>query len=162
MKRLLLTYSSILLAGHVILVWLLFYSPLGIPAYIPNTQINIGGLLIICLTITVLIFFNKAIISTNPFLPIWKQVLWSGLICFIAELIFQLYYLLLPEISISKNTYQSFIFRTLTMSIYTLILSFFVVFQMKTKRTSLTILFIIGFIYLYYFLTRYFPGSIPS
>jgi hypothetical protein len=90
MRPIIIKYSIILLIGELISWWVLFYSPLNIPSHIPKTPINISGLLILSLVSIVIVFFQNESLNSNKKTTFIQLILMSGLVVFLAELVFQL------------------------------------------------------------------------
>jgi len=85
LKRLTIIFSGLLLIGLLFEWWLLYFSGLNIPGHIPYTPINVGGLLLIVLLLTILIIFIKKLVRQNSSFSIFKLTLAGAIICFIAE-----------------------------------------------------------------------------
>jgi hypothetical protein len=139
-------YAGILLLSFVALWYILFSSPLNIPKFIPHTPINIHGFLLITFTITILVLAQKEILRAYPQLNIAKLTSSGAAICFLSELFFHLF---LGFIATSDRFYH-FISEVTSMTIFCGIISFFVAFQLKTKRTKRFILFVSLFFLAFY------------
>lgn len=151
MKRLTIIFSGILLIGFVFEYWLLYFSGLIIPEHIPYTPINIGGLLILISMLTTLIIFIKKLHRQNSSLSVFRMTLLGSIVCLIAEFIFQL-------IKLATNNYDALKDRVIesgagviSITFFGAILSFFVAYQIRTRRTRILLLFIILFIAIFLF-----------
>jgi len=151
-------YSGILFIWLLLLWWALFLSPIDIPEFIPHTPVRIYGLLIFAFTLTILIFAQKEALKKMPALNVGRLVLIGAAICFIKEIFFQ-FILSFTEPS-DKLLY--FIKGTISTTVFCAFLSFFVAFQLKTKKTNLLVLIIIGCLILFRVLTAAFPSLIRS
>jgi hypothetical protein len=158
MKIIIIKFSSIFLIALLVEWWLMHYSPLNLPENIPNTPIRISGLLLMGIILTVLIATQKKILKLNPSTSILKLTLISSLICFISEAIFQLLrQFIIYADNISDRIYY-FALGTIGMTIFAAIFSFFVAFQIKTKKTGQLILMIIAFIFIINVFYYFFPS----
>jgi len=149
-------YSAILLLWVLILWWVTFFSPIDIPEFIPHTPIKLYGLLFFGFTLTILILAQKEFLAKNTMLNVVNLTLLGAAICFINEAIFQL---ILSFTEVSNKLYY-IIKGTITTTILWTVLSFFVAFQLKTKRTGRLVLFIVALIILFKILTIAFPTLI--
>jgi hypothetical protein len=89
LRPIVIKYSIILLVAELISWWLLFYSPLNIPSHIPKTPINISGLLLLSLVTIIIVFLQKESLKSNKQITFIRLILMSGLVVFLAELVFQ-------------------------------------------------------------------------
>jgi hypothetical protein len=89
LKSIVIKYSIILLVAQLISWRILFYSPLNIPSHIPRTPIDISGLLLLSLITVIIILFQKEGLKYNKQISLAQLILTSGLVAFIAELVFQ-------------------------------------------------------------------------
>jgi hypothetical protein len=151
-------YSGILFIW-LLLLWLaLFYSPIDIPESIPYTHIKIYGLLIVAFTLTIIIFAEKETLRKMPVLNVGRLVLIGTAICFIKDVLFQ-FVLSFTETS---DKLHYFIIGTISSTIFGAVFSFFVAFQLKTKKTNSLVLIIIGCLIMFRVLTMIFPGIVTS
>jgi hypothetical protein len=157
MRNQILKYSGILLIGLLFEWWLIFYSPLNLPKRIPLTPIKIDGLLLTALIISILIFSQKSFLKIYNDLSIFKLTLLGSSICFLAELFFQL--IRQPTLNAEGFNEKSFYFflGVIGVTLFGTIFSFFIAFQLKTKRTGILILMIILFIVLVNIIKYFFP-----
>jgi len=146
-------YSGILLISFVDLWWLMFLSPFNIPEFIPHTPIKIYGLFLTGFILTILILSEKELLKKNAALSIFNLTLIGTTICFINELIFH-FILSLTEPS---DKLRYFIDGVTSTTIFCAFLSFFVAFQLKTKRTERLVFFIFLFGVLFSLITKAFP-----
>lgn len=151
---LIIKYSGILLVWVLILWWITFYSPISIPEFIPYTPIKLYGLLFFGFTLTILILAQKEFLAKIATLNVAKLTLLGAVICFINEVVFQL---ILSFTEVSDKLYY-FIKGTIMTTVLWTALSFFVAFQLKTKRTGRLILFILIFAAIFKVLTMIFPA----
>ncbi|HVW98556.1 MAG TPA: hypothetical protein VHA56_21495 [Mucilaginibacter sp.] len=138
-------YSAILLIWILLLWWTIEWSPLlDLPEYIPHTPVKIYGLCFIAFMITIIIFSLKEALRKNPALNIMQLILTGTAICFFMELPFQ------TVLSFTYNNDKLFHFfaGTLTTTLAGAVISFFVAFQLKKRRTDLLIIFILVFVLL--------------
>jgi hypothetical protein len=151
-------YSGILLIWTCILWWVTVLSPIDVLEYIPHTPIKLYGLLFFGFTLTILIIAQKEILEKNPTFKVVALTLLGALVCFIREVIFQFI------LSSTEKSDQLFLFvkRTTMMTAFDIILSFFVAFQLKTKRTGRLVLIIFIFIFAFKLLTIVFPTFFKS
>lgn len=151
-------YTGILLLWVLILWWVTYYSPINIPEFIPYTPIKLYGLLFWGFTLTILIMAQKEFLVKNPVLNIANLTFLGATMCFVSEVIFQF---IISFMGTSNKLYY-FIRGTITMTIFWTILSFFVAFQLKTKRTGRLVLFICVFLAIFKVLTLLFPAILKS
>lgn len=158
MRIIVIKFSSVLLIALLIEWWTILYSPLNLPENIPHTPIRISGLLLMGTILTVLIISHKKILKLNSDTSILKLTLWGSLICSISEAIFQL----LRQVTINADTLADriyyFALGTIGITIFGASLSFFVAFQLKTKKTGQLVLYIITFILLVKVIKHFFPS----
>lgn len=148
MKSIILKFSFILLLGLLVEWWLTQFSPLNLPANIPHTSIRISGLLLMALLISVLIIFQKTILQLQSEKTIFQLTMTGGLVCLIAEFFFQL----IRQTTLDADKFSDRVFTfsrgTIGITIFGIIISFLVSFQLKTKKTGQLVLLIIGVIVL--------------
>jgi len=147
-------YSGILLASFLILWWAMFYSSLNIPEVIPFTQIRVYGLGLGGCILTVLILSQKELLKKTPALSVVNLTLLGTTICFINEVIFHF----ILSFTYDTNKLYHFLEGVVSMTTLCAVLSFFVAFQLKTKRTGKLVLFIAVFLILFKGLTLVFPS----
>ncbi len=156
MKTIILKFSGLLLFGLLFNYLLLFYSPIDFPENIPYTPINIGGLAILIWTITVFILLQKRILELDSTKTIVQLVLYSTLICFIAELFFQI--IRFP--TIDGITFSERIFfcikGIISIPLMCMFISFFVALQLKTKKIKFLIFAVFIFLLLFWLLLKIF------
>ena len=146
MGKIIFKYGFVLLVGLFIQWWIIYFSPLNLPDNIPITPINIGGLLLIALIVTVLIFAQKRFLKSNPNSSILKLTLLSVIICFCSEVIFQAVRQLTMNGATIYERLHFFLSGVIGVTIFGIGLSFLVSFQIKTHKTGRLILFIVSFI----------------
>src|SRR5580692_4748566 len=151
-------YSGILLAWFLIAWWAVFFSPFNIPEYIPYTPIKVYGLFLCGFILTVLIFSGKELLRRESTLGIVNLTLIGTAICFLNEVVFQF----ILSFTLTADRLSLFIEGVITTTIFCAFLSFFVAFQLKTKRTGRLVLFIVALIILFKILTIAFPTLIKS
>jgi len=132
----------------------MFYSSLNIPEVIPFTQIRVYGLGLGGCILTVLILSQKELLKKTPTLSVVNLTLLGTTICFINEVIF--HFILSFTDEVSRLFY--FVEGVTTTTTLCAVLSFFVAFQLKTKRTGKLVLFIAVFLILFKGLTLVFPS----
>lgn len=151
-------YIGILLLWVLILWWVTFYSPIKIPEFIPFTRVKLYGFLFSGFTLTILIMAQKEILRKDTELNVVNLTLLGTGICFINELIFQF-------VLSFTNEYDKlylFIKGTVTTTVFFSVLSFFVAFQLKTKRTGQLLFLIFVLIGLFNLLAMIFPAMVKS
>lgn len=149
-----LKYTLILLLALLLDWWLFFISPFNIPEFIPYTPIKINGIILGAIFITILIIAQKEILKIAPSSSITKLVLIGTTIIFIAELFFQC----IRSFASTSNLIYDFFSGVINITIANVFFSFFVAFQLKTKRTKKLLIYIIVFIILFNILLRLFPS----
>jgi hypothetical protein len=148
LKKIILVFSSALLIALLLQWGLIFFSPFDIPEYIPNTPINILGLLLLVTLLITLIFLNKKILQRDQSVSIGRLTLIGTFVCFLSETAFQL--IRQPTLQATGIERFGFILEgIINVTILAAIMSFFIAFQMKTKRTGLLLLFIVLFLVLF-------------
>jgi hypothetical protein len=133
LKSIVIKFSGLLLIGHLIIWWLLFYSPLNFPERIPKTPINIKGLTLIILTSTIIIYFQRRALKKDNRHTTLRLVFFSTVVCFIAELLFQT--IRFPTIiadSLSERLYYA-VRGGIVIPILGGVISFIVALLIKTK-----------------------------
>jgi len=151
-----LKFSSILLLLLILNWWVLILSPFNIPQFIPFTPININGLSLFIIVITILILAQKSILKLIPTLSVIKLTGFGVIIGLTSEIIFQI----IRSFTLTEDKLYYFLQALFTMSISYIILSFFIAFQLKTRRTRYLMLFIAAFYMIFYLILYLFP-SIP-
>ena len=131
----------------------LFLSPIDVPEYIPHTPIKILGFLFCGFMLTILIISQKEALEKDSALRIVNLVCIGTAICFIMEVFFQL----VQSFTNDVNKLHYFISGVVSTTIFGAILSFFVAFQLKTKRTGRLVLFIFILLVLFKILIMAFP-----
>jgi cytochrome bd-type quinol oxidase subunit 2 len=162
MRNIILKYTALLLAGHLFNYWLLYYSPLNLPERIPHTPINIGGLFLIVLVITILIFFQKTVLKLDNQKTVLQLTVLGALVCFLSELLFQV--LRFPTVAgdtLSQRIYYC-IRGIIVVPLMCIIPSFFIAFQLKTKKTKLLLFMILIFFVLVGLLKNFYPSLFPD
>jgi hypothetical protein len=134
--------------------WLLYLSPFNIPEHIPNTQIHIGGLLLVITIIFLLIIQMKSLLTSTPAASILKLTLIGTLTVFIAEVFFQFIRQLSLDSDIQTHIYY-FLLGTFGVSLFSAVIAALIAFQLKTKRTNLLLLFIVIILAGFYVVTKY-------
>lgn len=150
-----LIYSLILFLSLLLVYWILFFSPLNIPILIPNTKIYFIGVLNFAVTLPILIFSLKNYLKTNQSASIVLLVLTGMLITFLSKTGVQATRVFVFG---DDTIYQSILTIIRTVIFFTII-SFFVAFQLKTKRTKWLLAFIILFIAVYDTINYFHPLS---
>lgn len=147
-------YSVLLFVWLLLLWWALFYSPVDVPEYIPHAPIKVFGLGFCAFTLTILILSLKEALRKLPDLKILQLTLMGTAICFFMDVYFQL----VVSFTFTSDKLRHFISAVGVSTILGAMLSFFVAFQLKTKKTGLLILFIIAGLALVNVLMRIFPS----
>jgi hypothetical protein len=145
-SRLKITFTALLLLGLFFEWWLFYFSGLDIPWFIPNTPIDLRGLLLIILLLMVLVTFIKRTNRQGTSTSIGKLTLAGTLVCFIAEFIFQFIKLLVTNEEPIKARLVDFSIGIIGTTLFAAAISFFISFQIKAKRTGTLLLFIVAFL----------------
>lgn len=134
-----ITYSiieAILLSATL---YILDLSDLNIPEYIPYTPITISGLLFSTILIGMCIGAEKQILRFQPDLSVTKLALYGAAAGCLAELTYQeLRYSLLPS-----DRLNNFYTGMLAVAAMVIIISWLTAFQLKTRRTTMLIIYIV-------------------
>jgi hypothetical protein len=136
---LIIKYSLILSVTLIAIWWLLFFSPFGIPEYIPGTPIKFNGALMSIAIIATSIGIEKEFIRLQPNVSFIRLALAGTIISFVSEMIFKI----VSSIATNDNTFYSFLRGVFVITIFGAIISSLIAFQLKTKRTGQLILIII-------------------
>jgi len=123
--------------------WVLTLSPLNIPEYIPGTSIKIDGALLILTLVAVISLLCKTLLKLDSIMSVLKLTLLGALVCFNAELVFQLIRQGTAD-NVSIGEKVTGFFRGLFVDVSLCItICFLTAFQIKTKKTGLLMLFIV-------------------
>ncbi len=149
-------YSVILLVALLIEWWVTSLSSLSIPDYfnIYKTPINVSGLFLIVILITTLRLVIKSVIKTDPDTSIYKLTLMGTIICFLSEVVFQI----VRQFTLTTDRLYYFLLGTLGITVFGTVFSFFIAYQLKTKKTGHILLFIVGFIIIVNIIKYFFPS----
>jgi len=140
-KHSLFTFIAIVLAW-----WIPYLSVFNIPEHVPGTNLNITGLFLIALFIGVFISLHSSILKRDKSISIWKLTLAGIITSLVAESLFQIIRVsMLTGISLAERV-KYFLIASIGVSLLAAVISFFVAFQLKTKRTNILIIFITAFI----------------
>lgn len=166
MKAAIVKNSFILLIGLLVEWWLIWFSPLNLPErfspfnFSGDTSapsVKVSGLLLVGLILTVLIITLKRFLRANPDVSIFKLTILGTTVCLVAEIIFQT----IRQPFLNADTFNDrlyyFLLGTFGVSIMGAAFSFFVAFQLKTKKTEQLILIIISFAIMMSILKHFFP-----
>jgi len=148
-------YSAILFVWALLLWWALFYSPLHLPEYVPNTPVKLYGLAFSGFMLTILILSQKEALSKIPALSILKLFLIGTAICFVMEVMFQL----MLSFTYTADKMSHFFRQVIVSTISGMVLSFFVAFQLKIRRIELTLLIIFPLVVIACVVVGYFSNS---
>jgi len=140
-----LIYSFVLFLLLLFIYWFLYLSPFNIPDLIPNTKIHLDGVLNFFVTLPILIFALKSYLKINPSASIGNLVLSGALIIFVAKTSEQITRVFIFN---DDTIFHSISIIARTVILCTII-SFFVAFQLKTKRIKWLLAFIVLFIAIY-------------
>jgi hypothetical protein len=157
MKTTLIKYSSVLLVALLIQWWLFLYAPLNLPKYIPSTPFRLEGLLLFVTILLILISSQKEFLRQRPSISIYRLTTLGTIICLISETLFQAMRQPFLNTEELNERLQYFLTGVIGVSIFAAILSFFVAFQLKTRRTFHLVLMIISFIILLNLIKYFFP-----
>jgi hypothetical protein len=152
--HIIITFSTILLILLLTQFWFLDYSGLNIPENIPYTLIKTGGFFLICSLLTILIIAEKLILKTEQVQSIAKLTLAGTLITFAAEVAFQG----IRQFTLEYDKLYHFLWGVVGLSFFGAVFSFFIAFQLKTKKTTHLIMYILIFIVISNIIIRVFPS----
>ncbi len=157
MKDIWLKYSLILLVA-LFIEFLFHQSPINLPVDFFHSRIRITGILLCGIILTTLIFSHKNLLKRQPDITISKLTFIGFLICFTSESIFQI----IRNSFFIDDTFHGkiiiFAHGVIGMSLFGAILSFFIAFQLKTKKTTRLILFIVCFIFIANLIKQVYPA----
>jgi hypothetical protein len=142
MKNLPLTlkYACYFLAGSLVMWGIDYYFPDLFPIpIIAGTQVKTFGLTFFFMELTVLIFYIKALLKANPEYSVLLLSAYGCLVCVFAEPVFQIIRVLNMDLSLAERMHK-FIFGVLGGIALAFVISFLIAYQIKTKRTGITIL----------------------
>lgn len=140
-NKIIAKYTFILFIGLIVEWWILHLPPLNLSQYNLKKPLNIEGLLLMIIFVVILIKAQKDSLMVNPDTGIINLTLVGMVICFISELLLQT----IRQFTLTDDRLYYFIYSTLTVTALTSIISFFVAFQLKTKKTSILIIMIFVF-----------------
>jgi FtsH-binding integral membrane protein len=160
LKKLFAKYSSLLFLSYIFL-WLVFAIAFDLNKLnIPNTPINVHGLLLTCVTILILSRYIKKVWVFDRSRSIPNLTANGILMSTIAESVFQL----IRQASISEDSFQDHVFNFFTSVIGAGILcacfSFLIAFYIKTKDVKLLLICILLFFVLGGIALRMLPPSL--
>lgn len=129
-------YSLLLIAILFLDEFLIYFSGINIPKYIPNTPININGLVLILIHFFLLLKALKGVLRHKAKLRIIQLTFVGFIICLISELFFQTTINIIERTeSLSDRIY--FILKpTFTISAIFTLISLLISFQIKAKRNG--------------------------
>lgn len=135
LKALTIKYCTLILLIFFIEWWLIdVYGPIT-PGYIPNTNIHIEGSLILLIWIIVLNFYLRQLKRSDNSISIWKLTWLGTTIVSVAELLFQFSKTLLESGTLINGIVGDFLQQMIILVLLGATLSFFIAFQLKTRRT---------------------------
>jgi hypothetical protein len=149
-------YSVPLLIIMVAWNWLCFYSDFNVPEFLPYTPIKLYGLVFVVFTIAVLIIGEKALLKLEPNIGLWNLTILGLAICLSAEVEFQIFL----SFTYDSDKIYHFIHAIIVTSFYDAAISFFVAFQLKTRRTKMLLLYIVTVLITFRGLLYLFPAII--
>ena len=150
-KSIIKKYIVILFIIQLIVWGLIYLPPVNLSQYNLKRPLNIEGMILMILFLTVLIKAQKESLKFNPGTSILDLTLVGIVICFISELLFQA----IRQFTLTDNRLYYFIYSTLTVTALTSIISFFVAFQLKTKKTLVLVIMIVLFAIIWALLKPY-------
>ncbi|MBX3240190.1 MAG: hypothetical protein KIT80_02955 [Chitinophagaceae bacterium] len=157
LKKQTIIFSGLLLIGLLFEWWLLDFSGLNIPEHIPYTPINVSGFLLLVLLLTILIVFIKKLVRQDSSFSIFRLTLTGAIACFIAEFVFQFIKLLVENGNLLKGRLIDFCAGVIGIAFLSTVLSFFVSYQVKTRKTGILLLLIILFMAFIGFISTLMP-----
>lgn len=150
-KSIIIKYIVVLFIGLFIEWWLLYLAPLNLSQYNLKRPLNLEGLILMIPFLAVLIKAQKDLLRINPDTGIAHLTVLGIAICFISELMLQA----IRQFTLTDNRLYYFIYSTLTVTALTSIISFFVAFQLKTKKTFILIIMVFVFAIIWALLKPY-------
>ena len=156
MKKLLtktsIQYITVMLMAFIA-EWCFTYLFRLVPqGYIPNTNINIEGSLILLIWIVVLTFYLRQSTRFDNSISIWKLTWLGTTVVSAAELLFQFSKTLLDNGTLINGTVGNFLRRMIILILLGATLSFFIAFQLKTRRTFILLIMVFTFMAMVYFI----------
>ncbi len=82
-------FTLISLAALLFILWLVDFSPFGIPEFIPGSEIRIYGILILIAFILIFIFLQKRLLKFNIHISRLKLVVASTIVAFVSLFVYQ-------------------------------------------------------------------------
>jgi hypothetical protein len=152
-------FSSVLLAAYFLILWLIDYSALGIPEFIPGTSYQTYTIAMFVVMALVLVIFQKRVLKFYPETSIVKLTLLTVLICFVSQAIYQLIrqtWVLRHE---NNNKVSDFTVSLASLTILSLFIGLSIAFELKKVNGFLKVLgpvFVFGLLVL---LKKYFPNT---
>jgi predicted Co/Zn/Cd cation transporter (cation efflux family) len=125
-----------------------YYEPIDIPFLIPYTPIPIFGTVLVALYLILLISAEKKILKRKPQITLLALTLAGVVIITSCEFVYQLVRLLTFDLETLSDYFYQFSKSFLGSSFFGSAIAFLIAFQLKTKKTGVLILFIVGFILL--------------
>lgn len=134
--------------GMLIMLGLSFYEPINIPFLIPYTPIPVFGTVLVTLYLILLISAEKKILKHKPEITLLALTLTGVIIITSSEFIYQLVRLFTYNLESFSEYFYQFTKSFFGSSFFGSAIAFLIAFQLKTKRTGVLILFIVGFLVL--------------
>ena len=132
----------------LIMLGLNYYEPIDIPFLIPYTPIPIFGTVLVTLYLILLISAEKKILKRKPEITLLALTLTGVIIITSCEFIYQLVRIFTFDLATFSDYFYQFTKSFLRSSFFGSALAFLVAFQLKTKKTGILLLFIVGFLVL--------------
>ena len=133
-KKQILLFVFILTIIFTLQWYLLDYYFTGLPEYIPNTSIQIYGLVLLITALPVFYFYQKQIIAQYPQVKIWELVVLTFVLSLMAEIIFQFIRQAFEEGDLRKKI-KAFLYSTNISVLLWFFISLLIAFHLKNKKS---------------------------
>jgi hypothetical protein len=147
-------FSLLLTALYLIQWWLLFYYFTNVPKYIPDTPINIYGVILALTVLPVIYFFLKTALKKDPAATILQLTGLGTLLAIVTEILFQIVRQTSAAISLSEKISETLY----ALSVATWIIgaiSFMTAFKLKNPKSIWNTIFLVLFFAIIYLVKKY-------
>jgi len=150
--KLIFLYSAVLLALLFLILWLVDHSGLGIPEIFRGTSIQTYTITMFVVTVLLLIFFQKHIIKLYNKTSIWKLIFFGFLVCFFAQLVYQLFRQWWDLRYENNNKSKDYLTTMIAVIFLSFLFNVFIAIELKKVNTFLRIGSLLVLAGLYYLL----------
>jgi hypothetical protein len=147
-------FSLLLTALYLIQWWLLFYYFPNVPKYIPETNINIAGLVLAITILPVVYFFLKSIYQQQRSVNLIQLTSLGILLAIVTEILFQIVRQSLATISLTEKILES-VKAVIIMAAVIGSISFITAFKLKHPKSVWNTIFWVLFFAIVYVLKEY-------